>query len=169
MAYSIVCERVKSIVCEDLSEGLAEMREFLEEKYGGNWEGQMTNVTWATKEDDCELPHRGRMFQNTTQNLNREGYDVSFERTDRSIAFYSDMHGNPCLYLEGCSVVCDHGDPNHYNNPICWSCASMGSSMSWEGDDDDDDVTAKTHYKMLPVELRGECWSCREMMRDCGE
>lgn len=155
-----------SFLAESEVEAWKIMYAHLVAKHSGLADGMMRDCECVLLED-CDLPHKGEMFNNTIQQLQQQGLEVSFDRDADSIAYYSDKHGNPCLYLQGTSEVCDHEDPDN-GKPICMSCAlAATSSIFWEGDAEYSDLEdARYVFRFLPAEKHGACHSCMAMLQD---
>jgi len=142
------------------------MREFLADRHGGLAGGMIASCQ-IEEVQIPDLPCRGRAWDDTMRNLTQEGIETSFERTERSVAYYTNAHGNPAFFVEGTSEICDHGDPDHDSDPICLDCAtSMTSNIFWEGDADYADPDARYVFHMLPADQHGECWCCRSMLSE---
>lgn len=140
------------------------MREFLADRHGGLAGGMLASC-YVTEAVEMDLPCKGRAWNDTMRNLSQEGIETSFERTERSIAYYEDAAGNPAFFVEGTSETCDHGDPDHGDDPICLDCAlAVTSNIFWEGHEDYNDEDARYTYRFLPAEKHGECWCCRASM-----
>lgn len=153
------------MVADSPDEAWEKMHTFLEDRYGANASGMLTNCQVAELMDLPSLVDKGRAYHLTRYQVEQSGLLTSDVQTELSLAYYTDHHGNPTFFVEGPAEVCDHGDPDENLEPICLTCATaVSSAITWEGEPEYQD--GEQVYPLLPPDQHGQCHSCRKMIEE---